>query len=156
RVGAMIFVIGYLVGGLVAMAVNYGAANANARRKLRFVVAGCCAGVLNLLLIVMGEFLNMPRTRPQFYDWMRAPLLVTLTLIPLSFAYAIVRHQVIPISLIMRRSVRYVLVLRGAILLDMIAVGLSVTGVLTYIFSRTKPAGIVIGLVSAAVGIGAW
>src|SRR5262249_36803817 len=58
--------------------------------------------------------------------------------------------------LIIRRSVRYVLVLRGAILLDMLAVGLSVTAVLTYIFSRTRPPGIVIGLVSAAVGIITW
>jgi serine phosphatase RsbU (regulator of sigma subunit) len=52
--------------------------------------------------------------------------------------------------------VRYLLVLRGAILLDMLAVGLSVTAVLTYIFYRTNPPGIVIGLVSAAVAILAW
>ena len=48
---------------------------------------------------------------------------VAFLLIPLSFVYAIVRHQVIPVSLIIRRSARYVLVSRGAILLDVIAVG---------------------------------
>src|SRR5262249_32306253 len=156
RGGSMIFVVSYLVGCLVAMVGNYRAANANARRKLRFVVAGCSAGVLNLLLIVLGEFIGIQRTRPQFNDWLRAPLLVTLPLIPFSFAYAIIRHQVIPVSLIIRRSVRYVLVSRGAILLDLLAVVLSVSAVLTYIFSRIRPPVIVIGLVSAAVGIVTW
>ncbi|MGH9853504.1 MAG: SpoIIE family protein phosphatase, partial [Blastocatellia bacterium] len=153
---AVVFVIAYLVGGLLALLSNYRAANVNSRRKLRFVVAGCCAGVLSLLVTAIGEFSGLPATRPQLYDWLRLPLLVTLPLIPLSFAYAIVRHQVIPVSLIIRRGVRYVLVSRGAILLDMIAVGLSVTAVLTYIFNRTRPPGIVIGLVSAAVGIITW
>src|SRR5262249_8692280 len=81
---------------------------------------------------------------------------ITLPLIPLSFAYAIVRHQVIPVSLIIRRSARYVLVSRGAILLDIIAVAFTVTAVLTYVFSRIKPPGIVIGLVSAPVSIVTW
>src|SRR5262249_60539039 len=40
--------------------------------------------------------------------------------------------------------------------LDMIAVGLSVTAVLNYIFSRVKTPVIVIGLVSAAVGVVMW
>jgi hypothetical protein len=52
--------------------------------------------------------------------------------------------------------VRYVLVARGAILLDMIAVGLIVAAVLTYVFNRIRPPVIVIGLVSAAVGIVTW
>src|SRR5262249_1502582 len=34
--------------------------------------------------------------------------------------------------------------------------GLSVTAVMTYVFSRVRPPGIVIGLVSAAVGILTW
>jgi len=73
-----------------------------------------------------------------------------------SFVCAIVRHQVIPVSLIIRRSARYVLVSRGAILLDVIAVGLSVAAVLTYIFNRIRSPVIVIGLVSAAVGVVTW
>src|SRR5262249_30652240 len=96
------------------------------------------------------------RIYPRVLDFNSYLYPVTLPLIPLSFAYAIVRHKVIPISLIISRSARYVLVSRGAILLDMIAAGLSVTAVLTYIFSRVRPPVIVIGLVSAAVGVVAW
>lgn len=147
---------GYLIAGLAALIVNYLAADAGNKRRTRVVMAGCGAGFLNLLLILAGQRLGFHQTHPGVFDLILYCTLVTLPLIPLSFAYAIIRHQVIPVSLIIRRSVRYVLVSRGAILLDVIAVGLSVTAVLTYIFSRTKPPGIVIGIVSAAVGIGAW
>ena len=92
----------------------------------------------------------------RFFDLIGYFYPVTFLLIPLSFVYAIVRHQVIPVSLIIRRSARYVLVSRGAILLDVIAVGLSVAAVLTYIFNRIRPPVIVIGLVSAAVGVVTW
>ena len=62
----------------------------------------------------------------------------------------------IPVSLIIRRSARYLLVSRGAVVLDLIAVGLCVTAVLTYFFNLTRPPVIVIGLISAAVGIVTW
>src|SRR5215510_4372318 len=150
-----LIIMAYLAGGLVALFVSYRVAGVVARRKLHVIVAGSGAGFFNLMLIIVWErFLQ--KLLPDAGDRIMLGLKFTLPLIPLSFAYAIIRHQVIPVSLIIRRSARYVLVSRGAILLDMIAVGLSVIAVLTYIFSRVKPPVIVIGLVSAAVGIGAW
>ena len=152
---SLLTVLAYLAIGLVALFASYRVAGVLARRKLHVIVAGSGAGFFNLLLIIVWE--TFLRTLlPDAGEWIMVVLKFTLPLIPLSFAYAIIRHQVIPVSLIIRRSVRYVLVSRGAILLDMIAVGLSVTAVLTYIFSRTRPPVIVIGLVSAAVGIGVW
>ena len=152
---SLLIVLAYLAIGLAALFVSYRVAGVVARRKLHVIVAGSGAGVLNVLLFVVWE--NFFRTRlPNAGDWLGLGLGFTLPLMPLSFAYAIVRHQVIPVSLIIRRSVRYVLVSRGAILLDMIAVGLSVTAVLTCFFNRTRPPVIVIGLVSAAVGIVTW
>jgi sigma-B regulation protein RsbU (phosphoserine phosphatase) len=120
------------------------------------VVVGCIAGGLSLLIGLARGWFGLGRKYPGFFDLMDYVYPVTLPLIPLSFAYAIARHQVIPVSLIVRRSARYVLVSRGAILLDLIAAGLSVTAVLTYIFNRIKPPVIVIGLVSAAVGVVTW
>ena len=145
----------YLAFGLAALFVSYRVAGGVARRKLHVLVAGSGAGFLNLLLVIIWEsFLR--RRLPDTGGWIRGSLGITLPLIPLSFAYAIIRHQVIPVSLIIRRSARYVLVSRGAVVLDLIAVGLSVTAVLTYFFNRTRPPVIVIGLVSAAVGIVTW
>src|SRR5262245_10447650 len=145
----------YLAAGLAALFISYRVAGVAARRKLHVIVTGSGAGFLNLLLVIAWETL-LRRRFPDAGGWIRFGLGVTLPLIPLSFAYAIIRHQVIPVSLIIRRSVRYVLVSRGAILLDMIAVGLSVTAVLTYVFSRIKPPGIIIGMVSGAVSIVTW
>jgi phosphoserine phosphatase RsbU/P len=150
-----LIIMAYLALGLVALFVSYRVAGVVARRKLHVIVAGSGAGFLNLMLIIVWErFLQS--LLPDAGAQIMLGLKFTLPLIPLSFAYAIIRHQVIPVSLIIRRSARYVLVSRGAILLDMIAVGLSVTAVLTYIFSRIKPPVIVIGLVSAAVGVVTW
>jgi sigma-B regulation protein RsbU (phosphoserine phosphatase) len=152
---SLLIVVAYLAVGLTALFAGYRVAGVIARRKLHVVVAGSGAGVFNLLLVILWEAF-FQKLYPDAYAWIRSCLGFTLPLIPLSFAYAIIRHQVIPVSLIIRRSARYVLVSRGAILLDMIAVALTVTAVLTYVFSRTKPPGIVIGLVSATVGIVTW
>jgi sigma-B regulation protein RsbU (phosphoserine phosphatase) len=150
------FAIGYLISGLAALIFYYWAADANNKRRTRMVVAGCVVGILTLLIALGGGWLGVNRIYPEFFDLISYFYPVAFLLIPLSFVYAIVRHQVIPVSLIIRRSARYVLVSRGAILLDVIAVGLSVAAVLTYIFNRIRPPVIVIGLVSAAVGVVTW
>jgi len=147
---------GYLISGLAALISYFWAADANNKRRTRVVVAGCVVGILSLLIALSGGWFGLNRIYPRVFDFISYFYPLTFLLIPLSFAYAIVRHQVIPVSLIIRRSARYVLVSRGAILLDVIAVGLSVTAVMTYIFSRIRLPVIVIGLVSAAVGVVTW
>ncbi|MFN8001551.1 MAG: SpoIIE family protein phosphatase [Acidobacteriota bacterium] len=154
-VAALLAAVSYLLSGLVALFLTYRVADTNARRKLNVVVAGSGAGVLNLLALVIWETF-FQRRFPQARSVIGPALQFTLPLIPLSFAYAIIRHQVIPVSLIIRRGVRYLLVARGAVLLELLAVSMSVLVVLTYVFSRIRPSGIVIGTVSAAVGIAAW
>jgi sigma-B regulation protein RsbU (phosphoserine phosphatase) len=148
--------VGYLIVGLASLVVNYRSADINNKRRTRVAVAGCGLGFLSLLLTLSFGTFGLNRAYPKVSDLISYLLPVTLPLIPLSFAYAIIRHQVIPVSLIIRQSARYVLVSRGAIVLEMVAAGLSVTAVLTYVFNRIRPPVIVIGLVSAAVGIVTW
>src|SRR5215475_6086343 len=150
------FATGYLISGLAALTFYYWTADANNKRHTRAVVAGCGVGIISLLIALGGAWFGLNRIYPGVFDLIGYFYPVTFLLIPLSFVYAIVRHQVIPVRLIIRRSARYVLVSRGAILLDVIAVGLSVAAVLTYIFNRIRPPVIVIGLVSAAVGVATW
>jgi sigma-B regulation protein RsbU (phosphoserine phosphatase) len=150
------FATGYLISGLAALILYYWAADANNKRRTRAVVAGCGIGILTLLIALGGAWYGFNRIYPEFFDLIRYFYPVTFLLIPLSFVYAIARHQVIPVSLIIRRSARYLLVSRGAILLDVVAVGLCVAAVLTYIFNSIRPPVIVIGLVSAAVGVVTW
>jgi serine phosphatase RsbU (regulator of sigma subunit) len=153
--GSLLLALGYLVCGMLALFIGYRIAGIANRRKLHVIAAGSGAGVLNLLVLIVWETFFRARF-PQAGDWMEIGLKFTLPLIPLSFAYAIIRHQVIPVSLIIRRGVRYVLVSRGSVLLEGIAVTLTVTALLTYVFSRLKPTGLTIGIVSAAVGIATW
>src|SRR5215510_6171289 len=113
--------VAYMLAGLIAMAVNYRAMGAASRRKLRVVMIGSGAGFLNILLMPFGELVGLKRALPAFWSWLDVGLLFTVPLIPLSFAYAIIRHKVIPVSLIIRRGARYMLVSRGSAALEAIA-----------------------------------
>jgi serine phosphatase RsbU (regulator of sigma subunit) len=146
----------YLLAGLIAMAINYRAAGVESRRKLRVVMVGSGAGFLNVFLIPFGYLVGLNNAFPTLWWWFDTGLLFTLPLIPLSFAYAIVRRRVIPISLIIRRGARYVLVSRGSIILGVLIVGLILTVLLSTIFNRLQPSPIVNGMVSAVVGVIAY
>ena len=153
---AQLVVIAYLVAGLISLVINYRVANSISRRRLRVVMAGSVAGFLNLLLLILGGLTGLQEQLPAVWAWFEKCIYITLPLVPLSFVYAIVRHKVIPLSLIIRRGVRYLLVSRGSVLIEGLVVVLAVTAMLTYVFSRFNPPGIVIGLVSAAVAIVVW
>jgi serine phosphatase RsbU (regulator of sigma subunit) len=146
----------YILAGLIAMWMNYRAASPVARRRLRVVMAGSGAGFLNVFLMPFGEVLGLNQAFPRVWGWLDVGLIFTLPLIPLSFAYAIVRHQVIPVSLMLRRGVRYVLVSRGSIVLGGVTVGIIITILLSTIFIHLRPSPAVNGIVSAVVGILAY
>jgi serine phosphatase RsbU (regulator of sigma subunit) len=146
----------YILAAIVAMAINYSAAGAASRRKLRVVMVGSGVGFLNLFLWPFGILVGLNNAFPALWRWIDFSLLFTMPLIPLSFAYAIARHQVIPISLIIRRGARYVLVSRGSIVLGIVIVGLTLTVFFSTVFNRLQPPPIVNGLVSAVVGVIAY
>jgi phosphoserine phosphatase RsbU/P len=79
------------------------------RRKSRVLLAGTVFGVLPYVFEhILMDFRGY---RPPFWVDMGLNLLVFLY--PLSFAYAIVKHRVLEIPVLLRRSARYVLVQRG-------------------------------------------
>src|SRR5262245_40433064 len=104
----------------------------------------------------LGELVGLNRALPTLWGWLDRGLLFTMPLIPGSFTYAITRHQVIPISLIIRRGARYVFVSRGSIILGVLIVGLILTVLLSTIFNRLQPSPIVNGMVSGVVGVIAY
>jgi phosphoserine phosphatase RsbU/P len=104
----------YIVAGLLVLIINYRQASQLSQRKMRIVVAGSIAGFLPLLIFIGVDLtFNLSRININLLQWLLLPIILALTLFPISFGYAIVRHQVIPISLIIRRGVRYLLVSRG-------------------------------------------
>ena len=149
-------IMAYLVVGLICLMVNYRAVGVEARRRLRVIMFGAGLGFFTMLLAIIWEALGLGNRFPRGNDWIAISMVVTSPLIPLSFAYAIIRHKVIPISLMIRRGVRYLLVSRGAVILEFLTVILVLTVVLRTIMMRLGASHLVVGIVSGVVSIAVW
>jgi sigma-B regulation protein RsbU (phosphoserine phosphatase) len=81
------------------------------------IVWGTIAGFL--LSLVLFVVMGFARLRPtDVFFWIYVLVVVALFLIPLSFAYAVVKHRVLEIPVLLKRSARYLLVQRGFVLLS--------------------------------------
>jgi hypothetical protein len=107
RAGTALILL-YVAGSLLMLLMKYRYANEVSRRKLRVMLAGTIVGASPVLVLSASALLGIASMGTH---WAQVSLLETLAmlLIPISFAYAIVRHQVIPVSIIVRRSVQYLL-----------------------------------------------
>lgn len=130
RAGTALILL-YVAASLLMLLMKYRYANQLSRRKLRVLLAGAVVGATPALIIAVGGLFGVPLFGP---TWVRLGLLATfaMLLIPISFAYAIVRHQVIPVSIIVRRSVQYLLAKNALRVL----LGLPILGVLISIISN--------------------
>ncbi|MFY9572857.1 MAG: SpoIIE family protein phosphatase [Blastocatellia bacterium] len=125
----------YITGGLLSLLVNYRQAGRASRRKMRVVVAGSIAGFLPMFVTIgLYVLFDLQRTNPKLGQWLGFMALFAFPLFPLSFAYAIVRHQVIPVRLILRRGVRYFLVSRGFIIVQAVVV----FGILSFLLTGSR------------------
>lgn len=153
----MPLVVVYLTAGLIALIINYRVANRDARRRLRVVMAGSGGGFFLFLLVVGAEFLGLYRRIPGLNEWLELGMFIALPLIPLSFTYAIIRHKVIPISLIIRRSARYLLVSRGSAVLVIAGVCVIMFFLVDALFRYMRPvSGRMVGIISAVLAIAVW
>jgi len=134
--------------GIISLAQNsfMAAVPAEARRKSRVILWGTVAGILPISLEKMAE--DFIGYRPSF--WLYTVLVLVVFLYPLSFAYAVVKHRVMEIPVLLRRSARYVLVQRGFIVL-MFLVAASAIALFTHVFSRLLRADTNIGMALSAV-----
>ncbi len=105
------------------------APTAEARRKTRVVVWGMVAGVLPFMALNAAAVIA-DRDPYSFPFWVWAPSVLAVLLLPLSFAYAIIKHRVLEIPLLLKRGARYLLVQRGFTLLLIVA-----SAALTLIFA---------------------
>ena len=134
--------------GIISLAQNsfLAAVPAEARRKSRVILWGTVVGILPIAIEKMAE--DFAGYRPSF--WLGTVLVLVLFLYPLSFAYAVVKHRVMEIPVLLRRSARYVLVQRGFIVL-MFMVAASAIALFTHVFSRLLRADTNIGMALSAV-----
>ncbi len=120
---------------MVSLVLNsFRAVTPEAQRKARVIVWGLACGLLPIMMLGMVISLNGARFQEAPF-WPYALSVLALFLVPLSFAYAVVKHRVMEIPLLLRRSARYVLVQRGFFVL-MLIVAASAIGIFTHVFSR--------------------
>lgn len=91
-----------------------------ARRRTRVLVWGSVAGVLPFMALQVAS-VAMRREPYTFPFWIWAPIVLAVLLMPLSFAYAIIKHRVLEIPLLLRLGARYLLVQRGFTVLLILA-----------------------------------
>ena len=139
---------------------SLGTSDQQARRKIRVMVWGTVLGLMPwMILQVVAIYRDVDPYALPFWAW--APAVLAIFLLPLSFAYAVVKHRVLEIPVLLQRSARYLLVQRGFLIL-MLFLAVSATLALAQSFSRKYPAGsgaaipvgVVFGIV--LVGGGTW
>lgn len=132
---------------------SFRAVTPEAQRKARVIVWGLACGLLPIMALGMTISISGVRFE-EIPFWPYAFCVLALFLLPLSFAYAVVKHRVLEIPLLLKRSARYVLVQRGFVLLSFlgsIAAVLVFIAVFTRIFrahpEKALPAGLALGVV---------
>ncbi|MGO8794968.1 MAG: SpoIIE family protein phosphatase [Candidatus Sulfotelmatobacter sp.] len=139
QIGLMRTIAGYgtVVLGLVSMVWNaIVAPTADDRRRLKVMRWGTLVGIAPVVLLGFGY--DLAHVGLPF--WANIARGIFLSLIPLSFAYAVVKHRVLDIPVLLRRSARYLLVERGFTLL-MLVISISITFWFGQAFSRHFSAG---------------
>jgi tRNA A-37 threonylcarbamoyl transferase component Bud32 len=108
-------VIAAIGAGLMLLALNYRRlADVNERRRLRVLVFGTFVGMTSLTPVSMAAFFNPPAW---VGDALKSPAAlagasVLFLAMPVSYAYATLRHQIFDITVILRQGLQYALARR--------------------------------------------
>ena len=139
---------GLIALGMISLAENSFASSVSleARRKSKVILWGTLVGVLPT--VTVRAFADFAEYQPSF--WLNAGTAIIFILYPLSFAYAVVKHRVMEIPVLLRRSARYVLVQRGFIVL-LFAVAASAIALFTHVFARLAQSYTNLGMALSAV-----
>jgi len=151
RMASRAYVLGYVYGflllGLVSLVGNaFYTPNPVVSRKSRLILWGIIVGVLP----VVAERAAMDFFGYRPAAWLDTLLVVNIAFFPLTFAYVVVKHRVMEIPLLLKRSARYILVQRGFLVL-LFGVALGMIFLFTSTFARFIPAGSNIGMAASAV-----
>ena len=125
--------------GLASLISNSIAApSLETRRKSRVLVWAMVVGMVPFLLLqVWAQWGDRGTGRMPFWFWAAALLLHAL--VPIGFAYAVLKYRVLEIPVLLKRSARYLLVQRGSFALILLICAV-LTWVLTTAFERHFPA----------------
>ena len=108
--------LAYVVGGVIALLRNYRLVKTPGEaRRIRVVVTGCCVGSAAGAGPIAAYWLGLDSNLSAMYA--PSPLLLlafaVFMVLPISFWYAIVRHQLFDLRLVVRHGVAFVLTRRA-------------------------------------------
>lgn len=103
----------WTLGGLLALIVNYRRLeDVNERRRVRVLVVGSVVGWLSVLPVTV-VYWQVPSLAPYFLS---VPVLVVVSVLflsfPISFAYAVLRHRLFDVRVMIRQGLQYALARR--------------------------------------------
>jgi sigma-B regulation protein RsbU (phosphoserine phosphatase) len=151
RLGLLVYGFAPFLLGLVSLVSNARQGrDAETRRKARVMLWGTAVG-LGPALILFAAAAAAARSPYSFPFWAWAPCILVLLVWPASFGYTVVKHRVLEIPLLLKRSARYLLVQRGVLLLVALVVvvdSLLVVWLISWV-ARGQP-----WAVPAGVGVG--
>jgi sigma-B regulation protein RsbU (phosphoserine phosphatase) len=155
RVFRLCFTYGLIVLGFASLIWNaISVTSPEAGRKIRVILWGTLVGVVPATLVLAAsDFFGFHITL-----WLGASIIVLLWIFPLSFAYAVVKHRVLEIPVLLRRGARYLLVQRGFVLL-LVVLSVGVTLAFALLFAQflqpltgaAVPGGIALGTLFGTV-----
>jgi len=142
----MVIVYGSIFLGLISLLCNrLSVSSKDDLRKIKVIFWGTVVGVTPSVVNALVQDIF----HPEFSFWLTFARVMLLLLFPVSFAYAVVKHRVMDIPVLLRRSARYLVVERGfLILIFVLSVGLTLW--FGQAFSRYFSAGS-----KAAIAVGA-
>src|SRR5271166_3969726 len=142
----IVVVYGSIVLGLISLLCNmFTASSTDDRRKLKVIFWGTVVGVTPAGVIAFAQ--EVFHAGSSF--WLNFAKVMLLFLFPLSFGYAVVKHRVMDVPVLLKRSARYFVVERGFVFL-ILAASVGLTFWFGQAFSRHFSAGS-----KAAIPIGA-
>jgi phosphoserine phosphatase RsbU/P len=118
-----VVVYGSIFLGLVSLLCNrISAPSRDEVRKIKVIFWGTVVGVTPAVVIALAQEVFYA----QISFWLNFAKVILLFLFPLSFAYAVVKHRVMDIPVLLKRSARYFVVERGFLILILVlSVGLT-------------------------------
>ena len=116
----------YFFTGLLSLILNYLRSDIVTKRKIRFIVISILLIPMLFLLLVTAVipilivddvFYKQKYLGNILFNLFIISFSLTFLLIPLAFSHAIIRHKIIPVSLVIRRGIQYLLAKNGLRLL---------------------------------------
>jgi two-component system NtrC family sensor kinase len=113
------------------------------RQQLKVATAGVVAGIVPFLFGYVGPYLAGATIRPWMNLWV-----LSLVLVPIGFAYAIIRYRLMDVDIMFQRGLAYTAATAGVVGVYFALV--AAIGLLFHTAWTTGPAGVLLAIVAAA------